>query len=417
MLKNYKIRVINTFIFKMITPQLIAETVKDRRKSLREYANIYKAELIDNILPFWLKHSKDEQNGGYFTCLDREGKVYDTDKFMWLQGREVWCFSYMYNNLEKKQEWLDMALHGANFMEKYGRDAEGNWYFSLTADGKPLIQPYNIFSDCFATMAFAALNKAQPNERYRKIALDTFENILKRQHNWKGTYNKAYPGTRSLKNFSLPMILCNLSLELEEILGTDRVNEFIPIVINEVMNVFYHADKGLILENVYEDGSFCDSFEGRLLNPGHAIEAMWFIMDLGKRTNDQALIEKACSIMIDTLEYGWDKEYGGIFYFLDVKGAPPQQLEWDQKLWWVHVEALVALAKGYALTGSEACRDWFEKVHDYTWTHFKDPEHKEWFGYLNRRGEVLLPLKGGKWKGCFHIPRSLYQISKTLETL
>jgi N-acylglucosamine 2-epimerase len=198
-------------------------------------------------------------------------------------------------------------------------------------------------------------------------------------------------------------------------LGAEKVNEFIPGVIHEVMDVFYQPARGLILENVYEDGSFCDSFEGRLVNPGHAIEAMWFIMDLGKRIGDEALVVKAKNIMLDTLEYGWDNKYEGIYYFLDVKGYPPQQLEWDQKLWWVHVEALVALAKGYKLTGDERCQEWFEKIHDYTWAHFKDPEYDEWFGYLNRRGEVLLPLKGGKWKGCFHVPRALFQVWKTLE--
>ncbi len=383
--------------------------------ALEHYSHLYREELLRNILPFWMANSRDEENGGYFTCLNRDGTVFDRDKFMWLQGRQVWCFSFMYNQVEKRENWLDMALHGATFMERFGRDAGGNWFFSLTAEGRPLVQPHNIFSDCFATMAFASLYKAKPDERYRQIAIDTFENILRRQHNWKGQYNKTYPGTRPLKNFTLPMILCNLSLELEHIIGTERVNQFIPAVINEVMNVFYQPDTGLILENVHEDGSFCDSFEGRILNPGHAIEAMWFIMDLGKRLNDGVLINRAKDIMLGTLEHGWDKEYGGIFYFLDVKGAPPQQLEWDQKLWWVHVEALVALAKGYKLTGDDRCRDWFEKLHDYTWNHFRDQEHGEWFGYLNRRGEVLLPLKGGKWKGCFHIPRALYQIWKTLE--
>lgn len=384
---------------------------------IAQYIDLYKQELTSNILPFWLNNSKDEINGGYFTCLDRTGKVFDTDKFMWLQGREVWCFSYMYNNVEQKQEWLDMALHGAAFMEKYGRDADGNWYFSLTAEGKPLIQPYNIFSDCFACMAFAALNKATGEERYKKIALDTFDNIIKRKDNWKGSYNKAYPETRPLKNFSLPMILCNLALELEHIIGKEKVDSFIPTVVHEVMEVFYDKQLNVVLENVNPDGSFADCFEGRVLNPGHTIEAMWFIMDLGKRMNDGDLVHRAKDIMLQTLSYGWDKEFGGIYYFLDVKVYPPQQLEWDQKLWWVHVETLVALAKGYKLTKDEACSDWFKIIHEYTWKHFKDPEHGEWFGYLNRRGEVLLPLKGGKWKGCFHVPRALYQVYTTLEKI
>ncbi len=382
---------------------------------LADYAALYQRELLNNVLPFWLTHSADTINGGYNTSLDRFGQVYDTDKYLWLQGREVWCFSYMYKHVQQNPEWLKMAEHGADFLEKYGRNKEGNWYFSLTANGKPLVQPYNIFSDCFATMAFAALDKAKPNDRYKKIALDTFENIISRKHNPKGIYNKSYPGTRNLKNFSLPMILCNLSLELEHIIGIERVNSFIPTIIHEVMNVFYQPDLGLILENVYEDGSFCDSFEGRTVNPGHSIESMWFIMDLGKRLGDKSLIEKAKNIMLNTLEYGWDKEFGGIFYFMDVKGHPPMQLEWDQKLWWVHVETLVALAKAYTLTGDERCAKWFKKVHDYTWSHFKDEMYGEWFGYLNRRGEVLLPLKGGKWKGCFHVPRALYQVWKTLE--
>jgi N-acylglucosamine 2-epimerase len=381
------------------------------------FAKQYKDELTNNILPFWLNHSIDEQFGGFFTCLDQKGNVYDTDKFIWLQGRQVWCFSYMYLNVEANPAWLKLALHGAHFLQKYGRSENGDWYFSLSQDGKPLVQPYNIFSDCFATMAFAALYKIDPNPEWKKIAIDTFDNIIARKNNPKGIYNKQFPGTRALKNFSLPMILCNLSLELESIIGKERVDQFVPGIINEVMNVFYQPDIDLILENVYNDGSISDSFEGRLVNPGHSIEAMWFIMDLAKRLNDTVLINKALEIIFRTLEFGWDKEFGGILYFKDVKGHPMQQLEWDQKLWWVHVEALVALAKGYVLTRDPRCVEWFTIIHDYSWSRFKDNEYGEWFGYLNRRGEVLLPLKGGKWKGCFHIPRALYLVSKELSSI
>jgi N-acylglucosamine 2-epimerase len=396
---------------------MVQEFKDDVASRILNYSEIYHQELVNNVLPFWLQHSKDEVNGGYFTCLDQQGKVYDTDKFMWLQGREVWCFSTMYRLVEQNPAWKEMALHGASFMKKFGRDAEGNWYFSLTADGKPLVQPYNIFSDCFATMAFAALNKIDPSPENRAIALNTFENIISRQHNWKGVYNKSFPGSRPLKNFTLPMILCNLSLELEDILGKEMVDSFIPKVVHEVMDVFYRPELGLIVENVNQDGSLSDTFEGRLMNPGHAIEAMWFIMDLGKRMNDVALIEKAKNIMLKTIEHAWDNQHGGLFYFMDTENKPMQQLEWDQKLWWVHVESLVALAKGYSLTKDPACLKWFDTMHAYTWEKFRDPENGEWFGYLNRRGEVLSSAKGGKWKGCFHIPRALYQVSKTFSDL
>ena len=384
-------------------------------RELIQYKDLYQKELMDNIIPFWERYSRDDIYGGYYTCLDRQGKVFDTDKFIWLQGRQLWFFSMIYNQIEKRQTWMGMAELGAEFLEKYGMDANGNWYFSLTREGEPLVQPYNIFSDCFACMGFAELYKATGNARYREIALQTFRNIQARSENPKGTYNKLYPATRPMKSFSLPMILCNLSLILEEVIGSGEVDKAVKPIISEVMDVFYQKESGLILEHVAPDGSFVDCFEGRTVNPGHTNEAMWFMMDVAERYNDHELIKKATDILLRSIEYGWDEQYGGIFYFRDIEGYPPQQLEWDQKLWWVHIETLIALVKSYRLTGDVRCKDWFLKIHDYAWSHFRDSEYPEWYGYLNRQGEPLLTLKGGKWKGCFHVPRGLFQIWKTLE--
>jgi len=386
-------------------------------EKLEQYVSLYKDTLLDNVVPFWLENSQDKEFGGYFTCLDREGNIFDTDKFVWLQCRQVWTFSMLYNKVEKKQEWLDCAIQGAEFLKKNGKDVDGNWYFSLTREGQPLTQPFNIFSDCFATMAFGQLYQATGLKEYGDIAIDTFNNILSRQDNSKGIYNKLYPNTRPLQGFSLPMILSNLVLEVEYLLSPSQVEETIKHAVSSVMDIFYQEDLGLILENVGPRGEFVDSFEGRLINPGHGLEAMWFIMDLGMRSNDVDLVKKAVDISLAILEYGWDNEFGGIFYFKDVKGYPPQQLEWDQKLWWVHLETLVCMLKGYQYTGNEKCLAWFEKVHDYSWQHFADKEHGEWFGYLSRKGDVLLDLKGGKWKGCFHVPRAMYQCWNSLEEI
>ena len=384
----------------------------------RKLNTLYKEELLSNVIPFWLEKSQDLEYGGYFTCLDRKGDVFDTDKFVWLQGRQVWMFSMLYNKLEKRKEWLECAVQGAEFLKKYGHDGNYNWYFSLTREGEPLVEPYNIFSYTFAAMAFGQLSLATGSEEYAKIAKCTFDIILEKKDNPKGKWNKAHSGTRSLKNFGLPMILSNLALEIEHLLDQDVLARTIDDVIYEVMDVFLRPEiGGIIVENVNEDGTLSDTFDGRLVNPGHGIEAMWFMMDLGKRLNRPELIEKAVETCLTMIEYGWDKEYGGIYYFMDRLGRPTQQLEWDQKLWWVHVETLISLLKGYQLTGNKKCLEWYEKVHDYTWSHFKDSEHPEWWGYLNRQGEVLLDLKGGKWKGCFHVPRGLYQCCTTLEQI
>lgn len=383
----------------------------------KQLAQQYKSELLDRVMPFWMEKSIDKEFGGYFTCLERDGEVFDTDKFIWLQGREVWMLSTLYNKVEKRQEWLDAAIQGAEFLKKYGHDGNLNWYFALDREGNPLVEPYNIFSYTFAVIAFGQLSIATGNQEYADIAKKTFDIVLSKVDNPKGRWSKAAPGARSLKSFALPMILCNVALEIESLLDKDFLDKTIETCVHEVMDVFYRPELGLIVEHLGTNNEMVDCMDGRLLNPGHAIEAMWFIMDLGKRLGDQALIEKAVKIALAEVEYGWDEKYGGIFYFMDRLSRPMQQLEWDQKLWWVHIETLITMIKGYELTGSEECLAWFERIHDYVWSHFMDPEHPEWFGYLNRQGEVLLTLKGGKWKGCFHVPRGLMQVYQSLERI
>lgn len=380
------------------------------------YSELYRASLLDDVIPFWENHSLDSLYGGYFTCLDRTGEVYDTDKFTWLQGRQAWMFSFLYNKVEKKKDWLQIARSGVEFLKNNAMTSNGDFYFSLTREGKPLIQPYNIFSDCFAAMAFGQYAKATQDEEYFELAKKTYLNILRRQDKPKGIYEKT-TGNRPLKSFSLPMILSNLVLELEDALSVEEVQKTIDFSKEEVMTTFLNDNDGLIYENVNLDGSLNDSFEGRLINPGHGLEAMWFMIDIGLRTNDQDLIKTASRTMLSILEFGWDREYGGIYYFLDIKGYPPQQLEWSQKLWWVHLESLVALSKAFLHTQNPAILKWYKKVHEYTWEHFPDRSYGEWYGYLNRKGEPNLQLKGGKWKGCFHVPRGLFQCWKNFESI
>jgi N-acylglucosamine 2-epimerase len=382
-----------------------------------EKKDLYRDALLKDVIPFWENHSIDEQYGGYFTCLDWKGNVYNQDKYIWLQARQVWTFSMLYNNVESNPKWQDIAKKGYQFIKNHGMDDDGNWYFSLNREGQPLVQPYNIFSDCFAALALNEYAKMTGDSEAKQIAVDTYHNILARQNNPKGKYEKSVPGTRSMKSFDLPMILSLLSAEMQDVLPEDQVNNTIDTCIDEITNVFWNEEEKVIHESVKADGTFADTFDGRLINPGHGIESTWFIMDIARLKDDQQLIDQAVNILLHQLDFGWDEKYSGIFYFRDVKNYPPDKLEWDQKLWWVHLEALVALSRAYLLTGNSECLDWYIKVDDYAWSHFPDPEYGEWYGYLNRRGEPYLPLKGGKWKGCFHVPRALFECWKNFEAL
>ncbi|GMU23597.1 MAG: N-acylglucosamine 2-epimerase [Phycisphaerae bacterium] len=377
--------------------------------SAAELAVLYQENLLNDCIPFWERHSLDRECGGFFSCLDRTGEVFDTDKFVWLQARQVWTFAMFYRHLEARPGWLDIARHGAEFLADHGRDDEGNWYFSLTREGRPLIQPYNWFTDAFAAMGFAQYALASGDERARDIAVRTFENLLARRENPKGKYTKAFPGTRPMKSMAMPMIMINLCLEMEGVIPDEELRRLTDEAVEEIMTLFYDPARGITWDNVAPDGSHPDTFEGRIILPGHGIEAMWFTMEaVRRRGTSRRIIGTAVDCILNLLKFGWDPEFGGILYYRDIMGKPPEQLQWDQKLWWVHVETLVALAMAWRMTGREDCREWYQRVHAWTWARFPDPEHGEWFGYLNRRGERLFELKGGKWKGCYHVPRALY---------
>lgn len=397
---------------------MVNTTLTERADRLEKF---YRTALIENVIPFWCKYSPDKEYGGFFTCLDRYGNVYDTDKFTWLQARQVWTFSMLYNRLEPNAEWLEIAKLGADFLARHVRDEEGNWYFSLTRDGHPLVQPYNIFSECFGAMAFAQYALATGKDEAATIARQAWEVIQRRRDNPKGRWSKLVPGTRPMVSCTLTMILSNLVLEMEHLLDPTAVEQTIDHCVATVMGRFVDAETGVMYEHVAPDNSHPDTFEGRLLIPGHALEAMWFMMAIGERRNDTALIEKAIKVALQTLEHGWDKDYDGLFYFMDARGKPLLQLEWDQKLWWVHAEALVALAKAIRLAPTpdlqKSAWEWYKRVHDYTWSRFPDPEFGEWFGYLHRDGRHVNMIKGGKWKGCYHIPRALYVCMREFEML
>lgn len=383
---------------------------------IQVFANQYKDSLLKDVIPFWERHSIDAEHGGYFTSLDRKGDVFDTDKFIWLQARQVWTFALLYNKVSRHQPWLEVARGGVEFLKRAGRAESGSFYFAVDQKGNPLTHPYNIYADCFASLAFYEYGLACDDEACLAIAMETYDRFVQRLNDPKGQYEKS-TGHRKLDSFGLPMMTAYLTLQLSDNLAEADIEKVLDICIQKITVQHYDPALGVIREFVKPEGGFMDSYNGRLLNPGHAVEAMWFLMDIALRREDDRLFDWATKVCLQVLEYSWDEEFGGLYYFMDAKNAPPQQLEWDQKLWWPHLEALIALSKSFAHTQSPDVWKWFEKVHQFTWDKFPDPAYGEWYGYLDRRGNPLLHLKGGKWKGCYHVPRGLFECWQNLGSI
>ncbi|XP_056130496.1 N-acylglucosamine 2-epimerase isoform X2 [Lampris incognitus] len=382
-------------------------------------------EELDRVVAFWLKYSHDTQ--GFFNCIGSDGKVYDELKYVWLQGRQVWMYCRLYRTLERfrKPEILEAAKAGGAFLQKFARvpSSGSPWKcaFCLTRDGKAVKIQRTIFSECFYIMAIDELSRVTEDKDMQAEAAQMMDHLIHWVRVDPSVLGRPQlPGDQPTNSMAIPMMLLCLVQQLTDGRGADVAQRYKEIGAWSVKNILQHVQRGgtAVLENVSVEGGELAGCQGRLQNPGHALEAGWFLLQYAADHGDEALRNTAISKFIE-LPYhcGWDKQHGGLFYFLDVDGYCPTQLEWNMKLWWPHCEALIAFLMAYSQSRSPAHLDVFSEVYDYTISHFSDAENGEWFGYLTQEGKVTLDFKGGPFKGFFHVPRCLLMCEQILEGL
>ena len=385
------------------------------RKRLSEAREWIRGQL-DISANFWLEHGIDKVNGGVYTCLDRKGDVFSTDKSVWMQGRCGWIYAWLCHLYGVRPEWLEASKSCLDFMEKYciNPQAEGRMYFTVTAEGLPLRQRRYCFSEAFYAMAnaeyYGITGDRECLERARR-AYDLYWDLNHGMPDPTGLGPKTIAETRTGRAFGIPMIYLNVTSVMQRV-DPERAELYAQRADSCVEDIFrYHVHPELkcVLENVAEDGQARLNYtEGRVVNPGHDIEGVWFLLEYARRTGKTEYIAKAAQIFDWAIEAGWDKEYGGLLYFVDALGRPPEAYEHDMKLWWPHNEILISSVMLYRDTGDEKYLDWFYKTLDYCKTYFADSEYGEWYGYLRRDGKPTEPAcKGSTFKGPFHLPRML----------
>ncbi|MEZ4825362.1 MAG: AGE family epimerase/isomerase [Bacteroidia bacterium] len=382
------------------------------------YLPVYRDGLLRDVVPFWIDHSVDRENGGFIFNLNRDGSVISTDKSVWIHGRFVWLLSTLYSRVEAREEWLALARHGLDFLEKYAFDTDGRMFFSLTREGKPLRKRRYVFSEFFAIAAYAAYGKAAGDAAAVQKAIDLFHFTMNQLETPGLLPPKGIPGTRDSKGLSVPMITLVTAQILREVCREDWIEKRINQVIDELEKDFLNEEFQAVMEVVGPNGEFLDNLDGRLLNPGHAIEAAWFVLHEAKFKNKDPRLLKLGLKMLDwSWNWGWDREYGGIIYFRDCKHLPPTEYWHDMKFWWPQCEAIIANLLAWQLTGDQKYAHQHRMIHDWTYGRFPDHEYGEWMGYLHRDGRLSTPVKGNMWKGPFHIPRMQLYCWKLLEEI
>lgn len=379
---------------------------------LQELRAVYRDGLLQDVLPFWLRHGADRQHGGLLTCLDRVGRVVDTDKAIWLQGRAAWTFSTVTAGVpDPDPQWLEWARSCLDFLRRHARGPEGKLYFTVTRDGRPLRMRRYVYSECFAAVGSAAFARATGEARAAEEAWEYFRVYLHHSFTPGVMPAKVDPSTRPMKGLAPLMIGIVTAQELRETLGDERVggatcSQWIERCIDEIERDFFKPELAALLETAGPEGQVLDHFDGRTLNPGHALECAWFILREARHRGGQARwLRLGLAILDGMWGRGWDPEFGGLLYFTDLAGRPVQEYWAEMKFWWPHNEAIIATLLAYGLTGEARYARMHTQVHDWAHRVFADPEQGEWFGYAHRDGRISTQLKGNLWKGPFHLPR------------
>jgi len=379
---------------------------------------------LNKCVDFWLKNGIDRVNGGVYTCLDRAGKVYSTDKSVWMQGRCAWTFSRLCNQYGNRKEWLEAAKSCLDFLENHCKnpEADGRLYFTVTADGKPLRQRRYYFSESFYIIANAEYYGATGEKEHLERARKYYEMLYKLNNGLikdpTGLGSKTITETRTGRALADPMIFLNTTAIMRkfDIEHKELYDKYSKESAEQIVKYFYKPELGCTLESVALDGTpQLDFTAGRVVNPGHDIECSWFLAEEAEYLSDDKLMEDAISIFNFAANKGWDDTYGGILMFIDCLGNPPEAYEHDMKLWWPHNELMIASLMFYKETREEKYLDWFFKTLEYCKEHFCEAEYGEWYGYLRRDGKPTEPAaKGSTFKGPFHVPRCLMVLDEII---
>ena len=298
-------------------------------EQLKEYQKWVREEL-ERSVNFWLKNGMDHEHGGVYTCLDRTGKLFSTDKSVWFQGRCAWTFSYLCHVYGKSRSgWMRP------------RAAWTSWSGTASTGGG---QPDVLHRHRRRQAAASAAAIASP-EGFYAIATPSITVLPATRPAWSGPARlrpdlepepglvadptgmapTTIPETRSGRALANPMIYLNITSVLRRVDPEQEAlyNERAAECVNEIFQYHYKPELGCTLESVAMDGTpRLDVTEDRVVNPGHDIECSWFLMEDANRKGDKKQHETAVKIFDQAINAGWDYEYGGLLYFIDCLAVP-----------------------------------------------------------------------------------------------
>ncbi len=385
--------------------------------NLPELHDFLRCHLLEDIMTFWERHGFSPDRPGLDVCLADDGSLLSDDRYMRSQLRAIWTFSALYNRIEKRELWLQHAMDLYEFSVKYGRDDNGDWCFRVSPDGRILDGPLSIFTPGFAIYGMTELYRATGDRRVLETIMQSVDRVLPKIEQWDRIriWPQALPP--GMKAHAVAMIFSSAFDALSEVVHDPAIDEAARFQCLEVMDRYIRPERGgFMYEYLNLDNTVSDTPAGRTVNPGHALESMWFQIHQLRKCNDTTRLACAVATIRRHIEAGWDPQYGGLLHGIDAEGRQPVFFKHaDVKLWWPATEALYALLLAHALCGESWCLEWYRRVHDYSFTHFPVPQYGEWTQRLDRRGSPVETVIALPVKDPFHLPRALIMAVTLLE--
>ena len=391
-------------------------------QGIGDIARDYRRQLMDEIIPFWEDRVLDKKHGGYFNYFTREGNLYDTLKPGWFIGRTMHTFALFYNEIEKRDKWLDIASAGRKMMDGSFYAGHGRFNKMLDQKGKVLEGTTSIFTDCFAIKGLyeyivACGNSQQADlQLAEKLSHHLFENM--KSANVQRT--ECPPGLQKHAMTFMSLVVAQESRRVLE----DKYQYVIDECIQRSLYAFASDEHHAAFEYIGIDGKPVLEGAGRILDPGHTMEALWFAMEEGIHSGNNEIIKRAGQILDWVIDRSYDETYGGFYHLSDIDGKTekleavdygPVKADWNCKIWWVQCEALLALAMSAVLNNNERHWQYFLKQREFTESAFRDKEYGEWYSFTQPDGKLMCNLKGFAGKGPYHVPRCILRLALFLE--
>lgn len=387
---------------------------------LTVFHNEVKAEL-DEILSYWMDHTQDLQNGGFFGKIDEHNLPHpEAAKGSVLHSRILWSFSSAYA-VTANADNLAMADRAYNYIIDHFLDTtEAGVYWTVNAKGEPLDTKKQIYALAFALYGCCAYYQVTNNEHVKGTAIGLFNAIEKYSFDKNnGGYFEAFTRDWTL--------LDDLRLSAKDANERKTMNTHLHVLEAYTSLFSIWPDKHLknqllLLLDVFTghiinaktshlDLFFDDTWQVKtdIISYGHDIEAAWLLMEAAHATGDHALIkdiEKAAMKIAVAAAEGLDVD-GGLQYEKENGHLV------KEKHWWVQAEAMVGFFNHWQLTNNNGYLQKSLAVWQYIKTSIKDDQFGEWFWGRLEDGSVMPNEdKAGLWKCPYHNSRACLEIMR-----